>query len=298
MERGIKRMKIKEAMIISFMVMFLMASFSSAALAGSADVVSLGADLTSKQQEEVLKQFGVSEDEVNIITVTIAEVKDHLSGIATDKQIGTKAISSAYVKILPEGSGLQIDTHNVTLVTEEMYANAMVTAGVEDARVMVTAPFKVTGTTALTGIMMAFEEATGRKLTKEAKKVASEELLLTGEMGEQLGKDDAAKLMKVVKERVIKQKIKSPEDIRAVILEIAKQLDIELSEDQIHQILKLMEKISTLDLNVDKISQQLGRLKTNIGIIKDTIDKNKGVIQRIIDFILGWLRAIFGKANA
>lgn len=108
------------------------------------------------------------------------------------------------------GQGLEIETHNITLVTKEMYANAMVTAGVEDARVMVTASFNVTGTTVLTGIMKAFEEATGEKLTEKAKKVANEEPLLTGEMGEKIGKDDASKLMQAVKEMVIRQKIKVP----------------------------------------------------------------------------------------
>lgn len=289
-------MKAKRVMTTFILAFFLISALPYSALAAKGDVVSFGADLTLKQRDEILDQFGVSEDEVTVITVSISDVKDHLSGVATDKQIGTKAISSAYVKLLPQGQGLQIDIRNITLVTEEMYANALVTAGVADAQVLVTAPFNVTGTTALTGIMMAFEEATGKELTSEAKKVANEELLLTGEMGEELGKDNAAKLIKSVKEQVIRQEIKNPEDLRRVILEIAGQLDITLSEEQIRQIMDLMKKISTLDLSVDKISEQLGKLQTNIGIIKDTIDKNKGVIQRIIDFIIGWLRAIFGNA--
>lgn len=288
-------MKTRKIMIISLMMIFSMVVLSSNALAGRADVVSFGADLTSKQQEQILKQFGVSEDEVDIIMVTIEDVKDHLSGVATDKQIGTKAISSAYVKLLSQGEGLEVHTHNITLITKEMYANAMVTAGVEDAQVVVTAPFNVTGTTALTGIMKAFEEASGKKLTEKAKKVANEELLLTGEMGEKIGKDDATKLMQAVKERVIKHKIKTPEDIREVILDIAGQLDIKLSEDQINQILKLMEKISTLDLNVDKISKQLDKVIKNLDIVRKTVDENKGVIQKFLDMIMNWLRAIFGN---
>lgn len=284
----------KRTIVVLLIMTLLLGVLPFVALAGKADVVSFGADLTSKQQGEILKEFGVSEDEVNIIKVTIQDVKDHLEGIATDKQIGTNAISSAYVKLLPEGQGLQIDIHNITWVSNEMYANALVTAGVEDAEVKVAAPFNVTGTTALTGIMKAFEEAIGQKLTEEAKKTANEELVLTGDIGQEIGKNDATKLIQDVKNQVIKQKIKSPEDIRNVINDIANQLDIKLSEEQINQILKLMEKISTLDLNVDKISKQLDKISNNLDIVKKTIDDNRGAIQKILDAISSWLKAIFG----
>ena len=209
-------------------------------------------------------------------------------------QIGTKAISSAYVKLLPEGEGFQVDVHNVTWVTPEMYANAMVTAGVEDADVKVAAPFNVTGTTALTGIMMAFEEATGEKLNSQAKEAANEEILITGDVGQKIGKDEAAKLIRDVKEEIIRQDIKTPEDIRQVITEVSKELNIQLSEEQINQIMGLMEKISKLDLDIDDISKQLDKISRNLEVIKDTIDENKGVFQKILDSIMSWLRSIFG----
>ena len=285
-------MKLKKILLSLLIITLLGTCLPLVALADSTDVVSLGADLTAEQKKEMLKKFGVSEDEVKIIEVSIQDVKKHLLG-ASEKQIGTKAISSAYVKLLPEGKGIFIDTHNVTAVTKEMYANALATAGVKDAEVIVAAPFKVTGTTALTGILMAFEEATGEQLTIEAKQAANEELKVTQEIGDEIGSVKATELIQRVKTEIIKQKIKTPEDIRQVILNIAKELNIKLSDEQIDQILKLMEKISKLDINVDSIITQLDKIGKNLEIVKNTLQENKGLFQRIIDTILSWLRSIF-----
>lgn len=264
-----------------------------AAYAGQKEVVSLGADLTPQQKEAMLKEFGVSPKEVEIIEVTIQDVRQYLPG-ATRDQIGTKAISSAHVKLLPAGEGISVDTHNVTLVTEEMYANALVTAGVKDAQVKVAAPFKVTGTTALTGIMKAFEAAAGVKLDDQAKQTANEELNLTQNMGQEIGQDKAVQLIRDVKQQVLQRQIKTPEDIRRVIHEVANQLGLTLSEEQVDQILALMKKISQLNLNVDSILTQLDKISYNLDIVRNTIAENKSVLQRILDAILSWLRSIFG----
>jgi uncharacterized protein YpuA (DUF1002 family) len=284
--------------ILTLSCMLILAVMGSA-YADLTDVVSFGADLTQKQQEQMLRFFQVKEDDVMILTVTNKEERDYLKGLAPEKQIGTRAISSAYVKLAPKGSGINVETHNITWVTEEMYANAMMTAGIEDAQVIAAAPFKVSGTAALTGIMKAFEKATGKKLSPEAKKAANEELVITGDLGDDIGKENAAKLIQNIKKQVVKQKIKNPDDIRRVIKSIATELNIELTDEQIDQILKLMEKISRLNLNVDKISQQLSKISSSLDEIKKTVQENKGLIQKILDAIngfFGWLQRILNKS--
>lgn len=267
-------------------------------LADQADVVIFGADITQSQRQEMLKIFNVNENDVMILTVTNDEEREYLEGLIPEQQIGTRAISSAYVKLAPKNSGIKVETYNITWVTKEMYANAMVTAGIEDAEVIATAPFKVSGTAALTGIMKAFEKASGKKLSQEAKKTASEELVLTGDLGEEIGKDKAAKLVQDVKRQVVKQKIKNPEDIRNVIKKIAAELDIELTEEQINQIMDLMKRISKLDLDIDKISKQLDKISSTLGDVKKTVEENKGLIQKILDAInhfLRWLQNVFSS---
>lgn len=282
----------------TFMMLGVIAMLLSIAplgvLAGKTEAVSLGADLTSAQRTQMLERFDVSESEVDIIEVSIQDVEKHLKGIATKEKIGSKAISSAYVKLLPKGDGLQVTTHNVSWVTIEMYANAMVTAGVKDAQVTIAAPFKVTGTTALTGIMLAFEEATGKQLSMAAKDTANEELFVTEGISQDIGKDEAVQLIQNVKKQITQQKIKTPEDMRQVILDVAQELGINISEEQIDQILNLMEKISKLDLNIDTITKQLDNISRKLDIVKDTLNENKGFFQNLIDSIMSWLRSIFG----
>ncbi len=77
--------------------------------------------------------------------------------------MGTRAISSVYVEKLPEGEGITVESKNITWVTNDMYRNAIVTAGIKDAKIIVAAPFEVSGTAALTGVMKAFEDLTGEK---------------------------------------------------------------------------------------------------------------------------------------
>lgn len=266
------------------------------ALAEGEIVVSLGANLTQAQREQMLELFGVKEDEVTIIEVTNEEERDYLEGLVSDKTIGTRAISSCYVKPLAEGEGIIVETHNITWVTREMFANAMVTAGVENAHVIAGAPFDVSGTAALTGIMKAFEKAEGENLSEEAKKIASEELVTTGELGDEIGKDEAAELIRKIKEKVVSSQIKDSEDIRRIIIEISGELNINLTQEQIDQIVKLMEKIRNLDLNVENIREQLNKIAGNLDKVKKTVEENKGLIQKILDAIIGffqWIRGLF-----
>ena len=266
------------------------------ALAEGEIVVSLGANLTQAQREEMLELFGVKENEVTIIEVTNQEERDYLEGLVSDKTIGTKAISSCYVKPLAEGEGIIVETHNITWVTREMFANAMVTAGVENAHVVAAAPFNVSGTAALTGIMKAFEKAEGENLSEEAKKIASEELVTTGELGDEIGKDEAAELIRKIKEKVISGNIKDSEDIRRIIIEISADLNINLTQEQIDQIVKLMEKIKNLDLNVENIREQLNKIAGNLDEVRKKVEENRGLIQKILDAIIGffqWIRGLF-----
>lgn len=257
-------------------------------------VVCLGANLTEQQRQSMLDLFKVDKDDVVLLEVTNQEEREYLEGLVPDKKIGTRAISSVYVEILPEGEGILVETHKIDWVTPEMYANAMATAGIENAKVIAAAPFNVSGTAALTGITKAFEAATGEELSEEQGKVASEELVVTGELGDDLGKDQAAALVKEIKERILKEGIKKPEDIRKVIIEIAADLDITLTDEHIDKLAQLMEKIGNLDLNAEKIIGQLDKISKNLQKVTETLDKNKGAFQKILDAIKAFFRWLAG----
>lgn len=269
------------------------------AYADTSQVITFGADLNSEQKTLVARKFGVNlqDTAIPLIEVTNAEERRYLQGLVPNKVIGSRAISSAMVEVLPAGSGVTVETHNITWVTTDMFENAVVTAKVKDARIIAAAPFPVSGTAALTGIFKAFETATGQKLDEESKKTANEELVRTGELGEAIGKEKATELMLKVKERVIADKVTDPEQIKQIIINVAGDLNINLTPAQIDQITQLMQKISKLDLNIRDISSQLQDLKTKLDDVVVQNEEVKSILQQILDALNGLIekiRAWFG----
>jgi len=264
------------------------------------EVVTLGANLSESQQNTMFDVFGVDKDDpkIKILKVTNQEERQYLKGLVPDAQIGSKAISCVYVKVQEEGSGINVKVKNITFVTEQAYANALVTAKIKDAQVFAAAPFPVSGTAALTGLFKAYEEATGEEIPEEAKKVATEELVTTSEIGKETGQEKGvSELISRVKERVVEEGLDDPEEIEQVVREIAKEMNIELSEDQIDQIVALMEKIAKLDLDINLLQGQLEGIRSKIkGIFGGKNGSSSW--DDIVDFFVGlWgkIRSFFGK---
>lgn len=279
--------KIISIFIIAVMLMGLILPVFNLVLADTIQaVVSLGADLTIEQQKQMLDYMNVDRDDINLVTVTNEEEAAYLKGTSAVDKIGTRAISSAYVEELEKGKGISVETYNITWVSEDMYANALVTAGVKDARVIAAAPFKVSGTAALTGIIKAFEEITGRKLDEDAKRIANEEMVVTGKLGEELGdKKKASELVKRVKEEVVEKGITDREDIKRIILEIQQDLNIKLDETQIQQLLNLMDKLKNIDINLKDLKEQVTKIGEKVRDIAEGNEEVKSFLQKIVDLL-------------
>jgi uncharacterized protein YpuA (DUF1002 family) len=144
----------KKLLTGALLVVMMLTFFAASALAvapGEARVT-LGADLTDDEIDQIYEDFGLERGAVTEITVTNDEERAYLAGLVPDRKIGSVALSCIYITTLDEGSGISVTTNNINWCTVDMYVNALVTAGVEDARVMVSAPFDVSGTAALTGV--------------------------------------------------------------------------------------------------------------------------------------------------
>lgn len=161
---------IKIALLTMSLILFLTAPIKSLADAAVGDViVTLGEDLTIAQKEKVLKDLEAP-DNAQTITVSNAEEHEYLGDFIPKATIGSRAISSSSITLTAKDSGLSVATQNITSITDDMYLNALMTAGVKDADIKITAPFEVSGTAALTGIMKAYEVQTNKKYLKRLKK--------------------------------------------------------------------------------------------------------------------------------
>lgn len=256
-------------------------------------VVTIGADLNQSQKEDMLKYFKVKKEEVNLLEVTKEEEDKYLSGIATQKEIGTRSISCSYVEPTNKG-GINVETHNIYWVTESMIKNALITAGIENAEVKAAAPFNVSGTAALTGILKGFENSKGgKKIDENKKKAANEEIMLTGKLGDKIGQDEAASLINEIKKEVVKERPETQKEIENIVVNIVNNYNQSLSEEDIEKITALMDKINSLDLDFDKIKSQLNDVTKQLqGVL--TSEEAKGFFAKLFEAIKNLITSIFG----
>lgn len=253
-------------------------------------IVTLGQNLTEEQKSTLLKEMDVSSD-VETVTVTNEEEHKYLGQYISKAQIGSKAISSTKITIGDKDQGLSVETNNINWVTEEMYMNALTTAGVTDADIYVTAPFEVSGTAALTGILKAYETTAQIEIPEAQKQVANEEMVKTAELGERIGTKEATELMTRVKEEIAKNPVQSEEDLRALIEKVAKDMGIELTQEELNGLLALFNKMKDLNIDWDQVQSDLKNISENLGDFLNK-EETQSFIQRIIDFLIAIIEAI------
>lgn len=231
-----------------------------AAKADGSKVVTLGANLTDEQKSSMYKYFGTSADEVDTYEVTNQDERKYMEGIATEAQIGKKTYSCSYVEPTEKG-GIQVKVANLTFVTSSMIASTLLTSGVENCNVVAASPIAVSGTGALTGIMMAYESASGKELSEDQKAAATEELVTTGELAGEIGQDEASNLMNQVKQTVIEDNLTDEGKIEDTVRDAAKKAGVELTDEQVAQIVSLMKNIAQYDYDVKALKKTLDNLE-------------------------------------
>lgn len=269
--------KFKKIIPLALAVTLTCASLPMIACADSSKVVTIGTNLSDDQKKSMYEYFGTSKDSVETIEVTNQDERKYMEGIASEAQIGHKTYSCSYVEPTTSG-GIQVKVANLTFVTSSMIASTLTTSGVENCNVVAASPIEVSGTGALTGIMMAYETASGEKLDEGQKEAATEELVTTGELADDIGQDKATDLMNDVKENVIANDISDEDTIADTVDEKAKDLDVNLTDEQKDKIVSLMEKISQYDYDVKSLQQTLNNLE----------GKSEGFFTKLVNNIKGF----------
>ena len=232
--------------------------------ADSSKVVTLGANLTDSQKNSMYEYFGTSSDKAEVIEVTNADERKYLEGVAPDEQIGTRTYSCSYVEPTTSG-GIQVKVSNLTYVTSSMISSTLLTSGVKNCNVVAASPIEVSGTGALTGIMMAYEKATGTTLNDDQKAAATDELVTTGDLANDIGQDKAENVMNDVKKDVIEGKLTDADDIQNAVENAAKDNNVTLTQEQIDKISDLMKNISQYDYDVKALKNTLDNIDGKSG---------------------------------
>lgn len=254
--------------------------------------LALGANLTEDQKNIVLNLLGINPDELSeydVIYTTNEEEYQYLGSYISAQQIGKKALSSVLVVKREKGHGINITTKNISYCTIGMYKNALITAGITDADIIVAGPFALSGTAALVGALKAYSVMTGENISEESMDAALNELVLTGDLAENLGDSQKVEeLIAYIKQQIIAEELTTEKEIRKAIEEASDEFSITLSEEETTQLVQLMQKISDLDLDLDSIMNQAKALYDRLAGLQDS----KGFFTKVGDFFSNLFQSI------
>lgn len=241
----------------------LVAGSTVPAMADSSKVVTLGADLTQDQKNTMMRYFKADANQVQILTITNQDEREQLGDYIPLEQIGTRTLSCAYVKPTQSG-GIKVRTANLNYVTGNMIANALSTAGVTNCEAVAACPYEVSGTGALTGVIMAYENASGQKLDSTKKDLATQEVVVTGNLSQQVGQDNATNIINQAKLQIIGENVQNADEIYNIVNNIAIENNISLSEDEMNTIVSLLQQIAQQSYDIEQMKNTLENIQQNL----------------------------------
>ena len=275
----------------------------------SKSIIALGADLSAEQRATVLSLMDVTEaDLANYQVVTITNDMEHqyLDAYMDASVIGSKSLSSVKITPAESGHGVLVTTKNINYCTTGMYRNALLTAGVSDADILVVGPTEISGTAALIGAIKGYEAMSGESVSDTTLDTAMNELITTGEIAMQdADSQDIEELIAFVKAKVAAGGLDSDDQIRSAIEEGEDKFGVTLTEDEINQIIAIMQKINQLGLDPNVLVAQAEDLYSKFGkdflknLDTDAIAKEvaksaaSGFFVKIGDAIKGFFAGLF-----
>lgn len=218
--------------------------------------LSLGADLTDAQRTTVLSIMGIDPgnlSEYDVVSVSNAEEHQYLDAYISSSQIGSRSLSSVVIVEREKGSGLNISTNNITYCTVGMYKNALTTAGITDADIIVAGPSQISGTAALVGIFKAYQEMTGKTIGENVVDAALNELVITGQLEaslEGLTDQEVEEFIAYIKSVIAQNDLTDETGINGVIDEACEKYGVTLSNAERQQIVDLLLKITSLGIDL------------------------------------------------
>ena len=222
--------------------------------------LALGSDLTQDQLNTVLGLLGISLTDLGnykVVYTTNADEHNYLDKYLDSALIGKRSLSSVLVTPAEEGHGVVVSTQNVNYCTTNMYRNALITAGVQDADIKVAAPTQISGTAALIGAIKAYEDMSGTVVSDTTLDTALNELVTTGEISESVGdNEEAEELISYVKAQIAANDLDTAEEIEAVIRQGMKDFNVTLTDEEIEETVNLMLKIKAMGIDFSVLADQ------------------------------------------
>ena len=253
--------------------------------------LALGADLSDDQKNTVLSLMGIDPANLanyNVTYVTNAQEHQYLDSYVDSSKIGSKSWSSVVIVKRKKGNGLNISTNNITYCTVGMYKNALTTAGITDADIIVAGPKPISGTAALVGIFEAYDAMTGEAVQDNVVDAALNELVVTGELEasiQGLTDQEVEEFIAYIKSLIAEKGLTDEKSINEAIDEACDKYGVTLSDDERQKIVDLLLKITSLGIDLSGLVDYAASLYNSF--------KNGGSSSRIIASIGNFFGNIF-----
>ena len=253
--------------------------------------LALGADLSDDQKNTVLSLMGIDPANLanyNVTYVTNAQEHQYLDSYVDSSKIGSKSWSSVVIVKRKKGNGLNISTNNITYCTVGMYKNALTTAGITDADIIVAGPKPISGTAALVGIFEAYEAMTGEAVQDNVVDAALNDLVVTGELEasiQGLTDQEVEEFIAYIKSLIAEKGLTDEKSINEAIDEACDKYGVTLSDDERQKIVDLLLKITSLGIDLSGLVDYAASLYNSF--------KNGGSSSGIIASIGNFLGNIF-----
>ncbi len=228
--------------------------------------LALGADLTEAQKNTVLSLMGIDPaalDQYDVVTVTNQEEHQYLDQYISSSAIGTKSLSSVVIVQRDKGNGLNVSTNNINYCTVGMYKNALTTAGITDADIIVAGPCNLSGTAALVGIFKAYTEMTGETIQDDVVDTALNELVITGQLEDSLDgltNEQVEEFIAYVKTLIAQNDIKDEASINDAIDQACEKYGVTLSDEDRQQIVDFVLKLIASGVDLNKLADYASSL--------------------------------------
>lgn len=251
-----------------------------------------GEKLNDSQRTQVREIMDISEDDTyEEHDVTGQDYADFING-----NPDSNMYSSARITLESEGSGLEVNIltpDNITEVTREMYMNALLTAGAENATVDVVSPVRVSGHSALTGIYKAYD-VEGIELDKDRMELANDELGVATDLADNEGvsDEDVSTLLTEIKKMIAEQNPVTKEEVEQIVNEQLSNLDIQLNDADRQMLIDLVNRMKDLDIDFGSMRDQLEDITNNLVERAEDLGLDQGFWEKVANFFSDIFRAI------
>jgi uncharacterized protein YpuA (DUF1002 family) len=216
-----------------------------------ARTVAIGESNNQMQRDEILDFLGATDTD-QVVTVTVDETVQSMGGVFDVSGIDT-AYSSTALSCRPEGSGIEVTTRNIEVIPPELYALALLTAGMSDVELAVAAPndAPALGMTAMTGVFKTWgmTPCSGAGGDPVRRQLALEELALIAEIGQEPGAVRQTTLVVFEAQREVIGEQVTTDQLDAIVASRAEAADLDLGDEDQAAIVDFLDRLSGAEID-------------------------------------------------